>query len=479
MYSYNHARDSVTWNYRQKLALIYAVALFLDRLDLTIVNVTLPTVARYFHVPITATDWVSLAFLLALAISIPISHWLSERWSLKTVYLWAMLLFGLGSVLCVWAPSMIAITVLRFIQGLGGGLLIPVGMTLLYQHYEPREYASITSFTFIPSLIAPAIAPFFGGVLLDTFGWRTVFVLSGPIVLLLAIYASCVIQSSKLSMDKKPLDVIGFVGVSLLFGLIFLILSAIGRYGFSLNILLASIVCIFVGLGFILWEKKCSYPLIHVHLFRNKLFMSANLIQTCFQIVHFGAIFLIGMYLQVGISMQATMAGLMMGMQAVGAMVTNRLSVRWFHQFGAGMPIMLGLLGIAILSPCILLISHANMIAFGLSLFFVRGLFSGLCGSPIQTLSIIHVNKTQLGQVNSMFNASRQIAISLGIALSSVIMSVGLKHNRILPGSGMNYATAVHVFGPGFMLITAVALLGIGITSMSLRHAYPLSSPSK
>lgn len=461
----------MTWDYRHKLALIYAVTLFLDRLDLTIVNVTLPTVARYFHLPITSTDWVSLAFLLALAVSIPISHWLGERFSLKTVYLWAMLLFGLGSLLCVWAPSLMAITVLRFVQGLGGGLLIPIGMTLLYQHYQPHEYASITSFTFLPSLIAPAIAPFFGGMLLEAFGWRTVFVISGPIVLLLATYAGCVIHRTPLSVNKKPLDAIGFVLVTLLLGMIFLTLSAVGRYGLSLGIVLATTVCIVVLVGFILWENKCSLPLINLHLFSNKRFVSANLIQACFQVVHFGAIFLIGMYLQVGIGMQATMAGLIMGMQAVGAMATNRLSVKWFHTYGVAMPIIIGLLGIALLSPCILLISHPNMIAFGLSLFFARGLFSGLCGSPIQTLSIMDANKAELGSVNSIFNASRQIAISLGIALSSVVMSVGLKHNHVTPGALMNYAMALHVFGAGFILITLVALLGIGITYVSLGGA--------
>ena len=148
-------------SYKHVIAIIYTVALFLDRLDLTIVNITLPTVAKYFHVPITATDWISMSFLLALAISIPISDWLGGRFGLKKIYLISLVLFGLGSTLCALAPNLTSLIVLRFIQGIGGGLLFPVGMTMIYRIYDKSEYASITSFTFLPSLIAPAIAPFF------------------------------------------------------------------------------------------------------------------------------------------------------------------------------------------------------------------------------------------------------------------------------------------------------------------------------
>src|SRR3990167_1499342 len=95
----------INWSYKLTVALIYTVALFLDRLDLTIVNITLPTIARYFHVTMIATDWISLAFLVALAVSIPISSWLGERFGCKRIFVIAMLLFGSGSTLCAMAPD--------------------------------------------------------------------------------------------------------------------------------------------------------------------------------------------------------------------------------------------------------------------------------------------------------------------------------------------------------------------------------------
>lgn len=156
-------------SYKKTIAIIYTIVLFLDRLDLTIVNVTLPTVAKYFNVSIIATEWINLSFLLALALSIPINGWVSDRFGLKKIYILAMLIFGIGSTLCTFATTLNQLIFLRFAQGIGGGMLIPVGMTIIYRVYDKSEYASITSFTFIPSLIAPAIAPFFGGILLETF----------------------------------------------------------------------------------------------------------------------------------------------------------------------------------------------------------------------------------------------------------------------------------------------------------------------
>ncbi|MFN7093965.1 MAG: MFS transporter [Burkholderiales bacterium] len=202
-------------SYKQTIAIIYTVVIFLDRLDLTIVNVTLPTVAKYFNVPFLATDWINLAFLLALAISIPISSWLSDRFGSKNIYVIAMLLFGFGSTICAFATSLNHLILLRFIQGIGGGMLIPVGMTIIYRIYDKSEYASITSYTFLPSLVAPAIAPFLGGILLDKFSWQFVFFFSGPICLILATYSYFYLKEESHQLEYQ-LDKAGFVFSSFL-----------------------------------------------------------------------------------------------------------------------------------------------------------------------------------------------------------------------------------------------------------------------
>ncbi len=449
-------------SYKKTIAIIYTIVLFLDRLDLTIVNVTLPTVAKYLNVSIIATEWINLSFLLALALSIPISGWVSDRFGLKKIYILAMLIFGIGSTLCAFATTLNQLIFLRFAQGIGGGMLIPVGMTIIYRVYDKSEYASITSFTFIPSLIAPAIAPFFGGILLETFSWQFVFVFSGPICLLLAIY-SIVYLKEESHKVKYPLDLMGFIISSIILINIFYNLSQLSKVGFSLSVILGLMALIPLFWLFIKIEKNHKYPLINLKFFKNNTFVRANMIQLCFQICHFGAIFMIGLFLQVGVGFSAMIAGLLMGMQAVGAMVISRYSVHLFNKYGASLPIAVGLIGIAIFTPMIMLINNSNMLIFGLILFFIRGIFSGLCGTPIQTISVINFNKKEISTINIIFNACRQVSISFGVVISSLLISLGMHIAKVPSTSYIPKDKVIEIFAYGFCAIPIIAIIGIYI----------------
>ena len=294
--------------YKIKIAVIYTIALFLDRLDLTTVNITLPSMAKSFNVSIVSTDWVSLSFLMALAVSIPINGWLTNKFGAKKIFVTSLCLFGLGASICSLALNLQMLIVLRFIQGFGGGMLIPVGMTLIYHAYDRSEYASITSYMFIPALIAPAIGPFVGGLLIHLLGWRYVFLLPGPITLVLAIMSIKVFHETKKKKDY-PLDWLGFMVSSIFFIDAFMTISFIGRSGFTLKNMIALISLLPLFVIFIFNEKRVKNPIIDINLFRNKIFLKANAIQLCFQICHFGAIFLIGIYLQVGVGLSPIVTG--------------------------------------------------------------------------------------------------------------------------------------------------------------------------
>lgn len=415
--------------HKHVVAIIYTITLFLDRLDLTILNVALPTIAEHFEISVICTNLISMAFLLALSISIPISNWLGDKFGLKNIYVLSIFLFGSSSCLCAFINNLNFLILLRFLQGIGGGLLIPVGITMLYRIYDKTEYASITSFTFLPSLIAPAVAPFLGGLLLDYFGWRSIFLLSGPICLVLALFSIITLRDDN-HRKMIPFDWLGFLLAASLLIDIFCTLSLISR-GQSFLMFLIGLIVFFVLLQcFIVLEKKSLNPLINLTIFNNHIFLKANLIQLCFQICHFGAIFLVSIYLQVGATISTTTTRLIIGTQAIGAMVTSRYSVKLFNKYGPKIPIILGLGGVAVLSPCIMLIRQPNMANLGIILFFIRGIFSGLCGTPIQTLSVISFSKEEIGQASSIFNTCRQVAINLGVAISSILLFLGLKINR-------------------------------------------------
>ncbi len=449
--------------YRYIVAAIYAVVLFLDRLDLTIVNIALPTLAEYFNVPITQTEWVNNAYLLALAMSIPISGWAGDQFGVKKVFIIATSLFGLSSLLCAFSPNLTTMAILRFLQGLGGGVIIPVGMTMVYRVFDPSEYASITSFIFIPTLIAPAIAPALGGVIINYFGWKWVFLFAVPICFI-AIILSIIILKEQKNEEKTPLDWLGFLLSSCALILMLYFISSLGKNESYFQITAILIAAIFSSYLFLRHEKNSTFPLIDIKFFKNELFRQVNLIQLAFQICHFGSIFLIGMYLQVGVGMSAMVAGLIMGMQAIGAICTSRYSVKLFHQFGPSLPIIIGFIGVAIITPCILLINTPKMILIGGVILFIRGLFSGLCGTPIQTASIIGFKKEDVGRASAVFNAGRQISISFGIALTSLLITFGFKLNG-LDVLQQTSQPSKAVFYYAFMLIPLVSFLGILMTA--------------
>ncbi|MDF2939627.1 MAG: drug resistance transporter, EmrB/QacA subfamily [Gammaproteobacteria bacterium] len=446
------------FEYKYLLVGIYTVVLFLDRLDLSIVNITLPTLAKTFHASIQATQWVSTAFLLALAISIPISGWLGDRFGVKKIFMLAIALYGLGSALCAFAPNISVVIGLRFIQGLGGGMIIPVGMAMVYRAFPCSEYAHITTITFIPSLLAPAIAPFFGGLMLELWGWQSVFLIVGPICLAAIVASFFIIKEHKYKVGS--LDWGGFVLTAAFLGLLLYAISTMGKDGLTTSglILLGLALCLVSVL--ILHERQSTHPLINLNFFKSHLFVQANLIQLAFQICHYGAVFLIALYLQVGIGFTAVTSGLVLGLQALGAMLSCRYSGKLFKQYGPSLPLTFGLLGLSVITPLILYINDPSQAILGASMLFVRGIFVGLCGAAIQTSSIIDFDKSFVGRVSAIFNATRQISISLGLCLSSLFVTYGLYQNEINLFS-VDESTAYDVFHYAFYMLSVVAIFGV------------------
>lgn len=455
--------------YKYLVALIYTCVLFIDRLDLTIVNITLPTLAKYFRVPIAQTDWVSTGFLLALAISIPISSWLGEKFGIKKIFIFSTAIFGIASLLCAFSNSIFMLSSFRFIQGIGGGMLIPTGMTMVYSSFEPHEYASVTSFTFLPSLLAPAIAPALGGAITHFWGWKWVFVFAFPICLFAVIISLLVLKEMD-SLQKKPLDLKGFLFSSAALALLLYSISSLGKYGFVFGTNASiGLTIIFIYL-FIKQEASVPHPLIDLKFFQHKLFVQSNLIQLAFQVCHFGSIFLIGMYLQVAVGMSAMVAGLVMGMQAFGAICTSRYSVKLFNDFGPTRPIVWGFIGIIIFTLAILCIQTPGQVFLGCAILFLRGIFSGLCGTPIQTTSIIDFNKADVGRASAIFNAGRQVSISLGIALSALLISYGFRVNQLTQVTILGRGLGYEGFHYAFMMIPVAAFLGI-VFAMKINNA--------
>ena len=213
--------------------------------------------------------------MLALAISLPVSTWLGERFGDKRLFILAILLFSVSSIACAFSPNLLFMIIVRFIQGFAGGLIIPVGMSMVYRAFDPSEYVSISSFIFIPTLIAPALAPAFGGVIIHIWSWKWIFLFSPPICLLVAALSFVFLREEK-RKTVAAFDVLGFIilAVALIVTLYFL--SYLGKHGLNAQTLSLLVIACLSTFLFIKHEKTQIAPLVELKLFKYALFLKGT-----------------------------------------------------------------------------------------------------------------------------------------------------------------------------------------------------------
>ena len=218
----------------QKIAVgtVFVSAMFMNIMDITIVNVALPTIGRDFHIAPTAVDGVVIAYLVSLAVFIPASGWLGDRFGGKRVLLTAIVVFTLGSVLCGLAQNITQLIVFRVIQGAGGGMMAPVGMAMLYRVFPPSERVRAASILTVPTTMAPALGPVLGGFLVTSLSWRWVFFVNLPIGIAAVIFGALYLERTG-AIDAGRFDLPGFVLGGAGLGLLMYGVSAGPLHGWS------------------------------------------------------------------------------------------------------------------------------------------------------------------------------------------------------------------------------------------------------
>jgi EmrB/QacA subfamily drug resistance transporter len=192
------------------VSVVFVAAMFMSIMDVTIVNVALPTIGHDFHTSPTAVDGISIAFLVSLAVSIPASGWLGDRFGGRRVLLSAIVLFTSASVLCGLASSIGELVAFRVLQGVGGGMLAPVGMAMLFRAFPPAERIRAASILVVPTAFAPALGPVLGGLLVTDLSWRWVFFVNVPIGIAALVFGLLFLHQRS-EVKRTPFDLPGFL----------------------------------------------------------------------------------------------------------------------------------------------------------------------------------------------------------------------------------------------------------------------------
>ncbi|MGD0134070.1 MAG: DHA2 family efflux MFS transporter permease subunit [Bryobacteraceae bacterium] len=408
---------------KRLLPWLVAVAFFMESLDTTILNTAVPTIAAALKVAPLSMKAVLSSYTLSLAVFIPISGWMADRFGTRRVFASAIGLFTLGSLLCGISNNIHVLVAFRILQGCGGAMMVPVGRLTIVRTFAKSELIRAMSFVAIPGLVGPMLGPIAGGLIVGYFHWRVIFFVNLPIGLigLYLVYLHLPDYREK----SNPLDMIGLILFGSGIALLSYVLEVFGEHtlgvGEILGLLAISIVLL---AGYGLHAERIAFPLLTLSLFRIRTFRAA-VSGGFFTRLGLGGIpFILPLLYQVGMGFSPIQSGLLIMPQAIAAMSLKMTM--------PGIIARLGYRGVLISNTLILgvLILLFSTIGVGTpvweiaALAFCYGFFSSLQYTCLNTLVYADVNTEQTSNASSIASTTQQMSISFGVATASLLTAL-------------------------------------------------------
>ena len=360
-------------------------------LDITVVSVAQPTFQTVFEASPAEVAWTMTGYTLALASVIPLTGWAADRFGTKRLYMLAVLLFTAGSVLCATATSIEMLTAFRVLQGLGGGMLMPLGMTIMTRAAGPERIGRVMAVLGVPMLLGPIFGPILGGWLIDIASWHWIFLINLPIGAVALAYAAIVLPKD----SPTPSESFDFVGMLLLSPGLALFLygvSSIPEAGtiWDTKVLVTAVIGLLLVTAFVLRTvfRSPDHPLIDLQLFRNKALTVAVIAMSLFAIAFFGASLLFPSYFLQVRGETTLHAGLLLAPQGLGAMITMPIAGVLTDKIGPGKIVLSGITVIVVGMAMFTQVSVDTSYAYLLTALFVMGLGMGGTMMPIMTSAL-------------------------------------------------------------------------------------------
>ncbi|WP_245623252.1 DHA2 family efflux MFS transporter permease subunit [Spirillospora albida] len=407
------------------VAMVVVLGAIMSILDVTVVNVALNDLTKEFNTPLATIQWVATGYTLALATVIPITGWASARFGTKRLYIISIALFVAGSMLAGAAWSAESLIAFRVLQGLGGGMIMPAGMTILTQAAGPARVGQVMSVVGIPMLLGPILGPILGGWLVDDVDWRWIFFINLPIGIVALIMAVKILKPDTPKPAEK-LDILGLLLLSpglasLIYGLA---KGAELRDFTELEALIPTVAGAVLTLGFVARALKAENPLIDLRLLKRRSVAAASGTMVLFMAAFMGAMLLLPLYYQQVRLETALASGLLLAPQGLGAMVTMPIGGKLTDRIGPGRVVLVGL-SIVVLSFAgfaALLESDTSYWALGGAL-FVMGLGMGMTMMPTMAAAIQTLVHDEVPRASTMLNIIQQVSASIGTAMISVLLA--------------------------------------------------------
>jgi EmrB/QacA subfamily drug resistance transporter len=436
-------------NYRL-VALIIASALFMEFVDATVLATALPTMARDFGVPAPAMSVALTSYLLALAIFIPASGVLADRFGSRVIFRTAILLFMLGSLACGQAPTLPMIVVARFVQGIGGAMMIPVGRLVLLRSVAKKDMVNAMSWLLVPALIGPIIGPPLGGLIVTYLDWRWIFYLNLPVGLVGFWLVGRFIANFR-EDEPVPFDGRGFVlsGVSLgclLFG--FEMLSRPGEEEVAIALVIVGAIA---GLLYVRHARGRKNAILNLALLRDDTFRLSVIAGSILRITQGAQPFLLPLMMQIGFGYSAARSGSITVAVAIGSLAMKAFAPRILRRFGFRRALVLnGILATAGYAVCGFF--GPNWPAWAIfAVLAVAGFFMSFQFTAYNTIAYDGVDKRNMSSATAFYSTLQQLMLSIGICIGAL----ALHGMMLLRGDAL---PTLADFSAAFWIVTGISL---------------------
>jgi EmrB/QacA subfamily drug resistance transporter len=432
------------------IPLIVACALFMENMDSTVITTSLPAIALDIGESPLALKLALTSYLVSLAVFIPISGWVADRFGSRTVFMSAIVVFMGGSLLCATSQTLTGFVLNRFLQGIGGAMMVPVGRLVLMRAVPKGGYIAALNYLTIPALLGPVIGPALGGAITLYFHWRFIFLINVPISLL-GLYLVWRHIPDFREVEVRRFDFFGFMLASVGLSALMLGLSALGGH---LLPDAATAACVFGGAailaGYVLHARRTAHPVIDLRLFRVPTFFNGVLVGSLFRIGLGATPFLLPLLFQIGFGLDPLQSGLLTCATAAGAMFMKTLTVRILRRWGfrnvLTVNAVLASISVAVYGLFTVSTPHALIVAVLLA----SGCLRSLQFTALQALSFADIARETLSQATSVSSMVQRLSQSLGIAFGAYALELSNRvqgHDHIVAGD----------FWPAFVAIALIS----------------------
>jgi len=417
---------------------VVAVGFFMQTLDSTIVNTALPSMARSLGESPLRMQSVIIAYSLTMAVIIPASGWLADKFGTRTIFQIAIGLFVLGSLLCAWAPTLPFLTAARVVQGAGGAMLLPVGRLSVLRTFPREQYLQALSFVAIPGMIGPLIGPTLGGWITQTFSWHWIFLINVPVGIIGALATIRYMPNARLPGIGR-FDVAGYAFLAIAMVTLSFSLDGLAGMGFQHATVLMLLIASMAALtAYVFHARRSTMPLFSLQLFGIHAF-SVGLMGNLFARIGNGAMpFLIPLTLQISLGYSPLNAGLMMVPVTVAGMASKSLATRLIERYGYRRVLVVNTFVVGLVMASFALISPTLPLPLTLLQLAIFGAVNSIQFTAMNTVTLKDLSGVTASSGNSMLSMVQMLAMSLAVTSAGALLAtfqagIGSHHFDVLP----------------------------------------------